>query len=148
MLVLLIGDSYIPFNASDLPLKFRKLLTPGKISKILCTGNLNLTTTVEYLKTICSDISFVGGEFDDVPVTTQIVQLNNLKFGLVSGYSMLPWNNDKIWEMKARETDADVLISGFGNGFWAKEIDGRFYVNPGSCTGSYFHVISYHSLIN
>jgi vacuolar protein sorting-associated protein 29 len=142
MLVLLIGDSYIPFNASDLPLKFRKLLTPGKISKILCTGNLNLSLTIDYLKTICADITFVGGEFDDVAVTTQIIQLNKLNFGLVSGYSMVPWNDSKIWEMKARETNADVLIAGFGSGFWAKEIDGRFYVNPGSCTGTYFHVIN------
>lgn len=100
-----------------------------------------MTLTVEYLKTICNDISFVGGEFDDFSLTTQIISLNQLRFGLVSGYSMVPWNNDKIWEMKAREINADVLISGFGNGFWAKEIDGRFYVNPGSCTGSYFHVL-------
>ena len=140
MLVLLIGDSYIPFNSPDLPLKFKKLLTPGKISKILCTGNLNLNLTVDYLKTICNDITFVGGEFDDNSVTVQTIEFGQLRFGLISGYSMIPWNNDRIWEIKAREYNLDVLISGFGNGFWAKESDGRFYVNPGSCTGSYFHV--------
>ena len=140
MLILVIGDSYIPFNASDLPLKFKKLLTPGKISKIFCTGNLNLTLTADYLKTICNDITFVGGEFDSIPTSTKVMQINQLKFALVSGYTLIPWNNSKICEIKARECNIDVLLFGFGHEFYAKEIQERFYLNPGSCTGSYFQV--------
>ena len=40
MLVLVLGDLHIPHRASALPAKFRKLLVPGRIQHILCTGNL------------------------------------------------------------------------------------------------------------
>ncbi len=40
MLVLVLGDLHIPHRASALPSKFRKLLVPGRIQHILCTGNL------------------------------------------------------------------------------------------------------------
>ena len=40
MLVLVLGDLHIPHRASALPAKFKKLLVPGRIQHILCTGNL------------------------------------------------------------------------------------------------------------
>jgi hypothetical protein len=40
VLVLCIGDLHLPHRAADLPPKFRQLLVPGKISHILCPGNL------------------------------------------------------------------------------------------------------------
>ncbi len=40
VLVLCISDLHIPHRATDLPPKFKALLVPGKISHILCPGNL------------------------------------------------------------------------------------------------------------
>lgn len=40
VLVLCIGDLHIPHRCTDLPPKFKALLIPGKISRILCPGNL------------------------------------------------------------------------------------------------------------
>lgn len=50
MLVLVLGDLHIPHRASTLPSKFKKLLVPGRIQHILCTGNLCTKETVDYLK--------------------------------------------------------------------------------------------------
>lgn len=40
VLVLCIGDLHLPHRAADLPPKFKSLLVPGKVSHILCPGNL------------------------------------------------------------------------------------------------------------
>ena len=39
---------------------------PGKIQHILCTGNLCLRETHDYLKNIASDVHIVRGDFDTV----------------------------------------------------------------------------------
>lgn len=68
-LVLVVGDLHIPHRASSVPAKFRKLLVPGKIQHILCTGNLCTKESVDYLKTLASDVHVVRGDFDEVIVT-------------------------------------------------------------------------------
>lgn len=40
MLVLVLGDLHIPYRSAALPSKFKKLLIPGRIQHILCTGKL------------------------------------------------------------------------------------------------------------
>jgi vacuolar protein sorting-associated protein 29 len=64
--VLVIGDLHIPHRNSGLPAKFKKLLVPGKIQHILCTGNLCSKDTFDYLKTIAVDVHVVKGDFDEV----------------------------------------------------------------------------------
>ena len=66
VLVLIIGDLHIPHRAHDLPAKFRKLLVPGKIQQILCTGNVCDRETYEYLRTVASDVCVVRGDYDEV----------------------------------------------------------------------------------
>ena len=65
-LVLVVGDVHIPYRAAGLSPKFKKLLVPGKIQHILCTGNLCTRETYDYLKTLASDVHVVRGDFDDV----------------------------------------------------------------------------------
>jgi len=65
-LVLVVGDLHIPHRATAVPAKFRKLLVPGKIQHILCTGNLCTKESVDYLKTLASDVHIVRGDFDEV----------------------------------------------------------------------------------
>ena len=69
-LVLLIGDLHIPHRAADLPAKFKKLLVPGKIQHILCTGNITCKETYEYLKSLAHDLHIVNGDFDEVSLHT------------------------------------------------------------------------------
>ena len=41
MLVLVLGDLHIPHRCASLPSKFKKLLVPGRIQHILCTGSVS-----------------------------------------------------------------------------------------------------------
>ena len=66
---MVVGDLHIPHRASAVPAKFRKLLVPGKIQHILCTGNLCTKESVDYLKTLASDVHVVRGDFDEVSLT-------------------------------------------------------------------------------
>lgn len=49
VLVLALGDLYIPHRAADLPAKFKSMLVPGKMQHIICTGNLCITVRL-YLR--------------------------------------------------------------------------------------------------
>jgi len=66
VLVLIIGDLHIPHRTHDLPSKFKKLLVPGKIQQILCTGNVCDKETFEYLRSVASDVVVVRGDYDEV----------------------------------------------------------------------------------
>jgi hypothetical protein len=68
VLVLIIGDLHIPHRTHDLPSKFKKLLVPGKIQQILCTGNVCDKETFEYLRSVASDVVVVRGDYDEVRV--------------------------------------------------------------------------------
>ena len=72
VLVLVIGDLHIPHRIHDLPLKFKKLLVPGKIQQILCTGNVCDRETYEYLRTVSPDVHVVRGDYDEVSVLASI----------------------------------------------------------------------------
>ncbi|XP_019354684.2 uncharacterized protein LOC106738019 isoform X2 [Alligator mississippiensis] len=65
MLVLVLGDLHIPHRCSSLPAKFKKLLVPGRIQHILCTGNLCTKESYDYLKTLTADVHVVRGDFDE-----------------------------------------------------------------------------------
>ncbi len=92
VLVLCIGDLHIPHRATDVPVKFKTLLVPGKIHHILCPGNLctrvssfnkptdsrklsylvgrdltilSMQEVYDYLKTICTDMHITRGNFDE-----------------------------------------------------------------------------------
>lgn len=71
VLVLVIGDLHIPHRTHDLPSKFKKLLVPGKIQQILCTGNVCDRETYDYLRTVAADVHVVRGDYDEVRVRPQ-----------------------------------------------------------------------------
>jgi vacuolar protein sorting-associated protein 29 len=71
VLVLVIGDLHIPHRAHDLPAKFKKLLLPGKIQQILCTGNVCDRETYEWLRTVSTDVQVVKGDYDEVRVVSE-----------------------------------------------------------------------------
>jgi vacuolar protein sorting-associated protein 29 len=59
-----------------LPKVFKDMLIPGKISLVLCAGNLCNRETYEWLRTISSDLHVVMGDLDetaDYPTSKTVV---------------------------------------------------------------------------
>ncbi len=98
VLALIIGDFHIPHRIGDLHPKIKKLLAPGKIQHILCTGNLCSKETLEFLRGVCpspSDVHVVKGDFDEVASfpDTKVVTIGSYKFGLAHGHQVVPWGD-------------------------------------------------------
>ncbi|KAJ7714171.1 Metallo-dependent phosphatase [Mycena maculata] len=139
VLVLIIGDLHIPHRTHDLPSKFKKLLVPGKIQQILCTGNVCDKETYEYLRTISPDVNVVKGDYDEsstFPSSITVVH-SPIKIGVIHGHQSVPVGDLDSLSAIARQMDVDVLISGHTHIFQAREHDNKFFVNPGSATGAW-----------
>ncbi|OBZ89967.1 Vacuolar protein sorting-associated protein 29 [Choanephora cucurbitarum] len=141
VLVLAIGDLHIPHRSHALPNKFKKLLVPGKIQKIISTGNMVDKETFDYLKTIAGDIVAVKGDFDEAYSASlpqaKVITEGNLRIGIVHGHQVIPWGDAEALDITARQMEVDVLVSGHTHKFEAYEYNGRFFINPGSATGAY-----------
>lgn len=99
-LVLVLGDLHIPHRCNSLPAKFKKLLVPGKIQHILCTGNLCTKDTYDYLKTLAGDVHVVRGDFDEVVASLGIWFISYIKamfvlFVLVGKLSLCSIRSEK-----------------------------------------------------
>lgn len=135
-----------------MPLKFKKLLgIPNKISQVVLLGNC--TKSYEFLKfvnEISSNVTFVRGEFDNeqlpttrkninkqgIPMDTVIKQ-GDFKIGCCSGYTVVPKNDPLSLLALARQLDVDILLWGGTHNVEAYTLEGKFFVNPGSCTGAF-----------
>jgi len=139
MLVLVLGDLHIPHRCSSLPAKFQKLLVPGRIQHILCTGNLCTKESYDYLKTLASDVHVVRGDFDENMSYPEqkVVAVGQFRIGLTHGHQIVPWGCREGVAMLQRQLDVDILISGHTHKFDAYEHQNKFYINPGSATGAY-----------
>lgn len=141
MLILALGDLYVPERAADIPSKFKKLLQPrGKIDKVLCLGNITSSqSTIDFLKSISNDFQMVRGEFDDDLSLSQslVFTIDNLKIGILNGFQIIPKNDPLSLLTHARMMDVDVLIYGSTHKVEAYTLDGKFFINPGTATGAY-----------
>ncbi|KAI9295243.1 Metallo-dependent phosphatase [Neoconidiobolus thromboides FSU 785] len=139
VLVLAIGDLHIPDRSSDLPKAFKKLMIPGRIQQILCTGNLNSSETYQYLKSVCNEVHVVQGEYDTVGAwpTSKIITHGNYKIGLIHGHQFTPWAHPDTLESKAQQMDVDILIFGHTHQLQVYDKNNRFFINPGTGTGAF-----------
>ena len=140
MLVLIIGDLHIPYKSHEICKLFREHLQPGKIHKILCTGNVCIKSELDFLRTICNEIEIVRGEYDDdsIPCTEQVViPICGFKVGLVSSYKLFPISDQTRLALKQRELNVDILIHGGTHQASTYVYDDCFYLDPGSATGAY-----------
>jgi len=139
-LVLVIGDLFIPDRAADIPAKFKKLLTPGKIGQILCLGNLTDKETYDFLRQIAPDLQMVKGDFDlETPnlALSKVVSHGSLRIGFTHGHTIIPQGDADSLLIAARQMDVDVLLWGGTHKFEAYELEGKFFINPGSATGAF-----------
>lgn len=159
MLVLAIGDFFIPTRANSLPAKFKKLLSPSqtsaKISEVVCLGNLTASPeTLKFLHELSPKLHLVKGESDLIELLTQelnqitgvkdqsiplynVITVGGLKIGFTLGSQVVPKNDPLVLLAMARDMDADVLIWGGTHKVEAYTLDGKFFVNPGSATGAF-----------
>jgi len=138
MLVLVLGDLHIPHREGSLPAKFKKLLVPGRIQHILCTGNLCTRDAYDYLKTLAADVHVVRGDYDEAVYPEQaVVRVGQYRIGLCHGHTLVPAGAPQALALLARQMDADILITGHTHGFEAFEAEGKFFINPGSITGAF-----------
>ncbi|KAH9844829.1 Vacuolar protein sorting-associated protein 29 [Teratosphaeria destructans] len=155
-LVLVLGDLFIPDRAIDIPAKFKKLLTPGKIAQILCLGNLTSPSVYQFLRALAPDLQLVKGDFDIPLISTapnpnapasepafpiptalsKVVTHGGLRIGFTHGDSIVPPGDPDALLIAARQMDVDVLCWGGTCKFEAYEMEGKFFVNPGSATGA------------
>ena len=93
MLVLAIGDLFIPYRQIDLPQKFKTLLVPGKIHQILCTGNLCSQDVLDSLRGLCPQLVTLTGAFDSHSQSQQALDASTGS-GSKSGSVRLAWRGD------------------------------------------------------
>ncbi|KAG5437951.1 hypothetical protein PCANB_000297 [Pneumocystis canis] len=139
MFILLIGDLHIPSRSPDIPQRLKKLLVPGRITQILCTGNLVDHTTINFLQTVAPDVYFVRGDFDDPSHTwpvSRVIATENVRVGLIHGHSIVPRQDSDALHMVARQLNVDILVWGGTHRFEAYEWDNILFINPGSATGA------------
>ncbi|KAH8918781.1 Metallo-dependent phosphatase [Atractiella rhizophila] len=139
VLVLVLGDLHIPFRSPSIPALFRRLLTPGKISEVLSTGNICDRETMEWLAGIVGGmgaVKVVRGGWDESPnlPPSLTVSYGPIRIGVIQGHQAVPLGDTDMLSAIARKMDVDVLISGGTHRFEAFEHEGRFFLNPGSAT--------------
>lgn len=142
-----------PLQYQDIPDKFKKLLSvPNKISKVVLLGNCTKSySLINFVDKISQDSTYVRGEFDstklpsikntnekndDITLST-VIKFGNFKIGCCSGYTIVPKNDPLSLLALARQLDVDIMLWGGTHNVEAYTLEGKFFVNPGSCTGAF-----------
>ena len=71
-LVLVIGDHHIPNRANYIPEKFRRMLVPGKMQHIICTGNVGSKDQYNELRNLAPNLHVVAGDSECVDDSSQM----------------------------------------------------------------------------
>ncbi|KAH0785258.1 Vacuolar protein sorting-associated protein 29 [Histomonas meleagridis] len=145
MIILVIGDLHIPERKLVIPDEFRKLLKPGKVHRILCTGNLTSKDELNWLKSICKDVIYVTGDYDkQLPDAKEsvTVKLGSFTIGMIHGHQITPWGDPERLGEYARNMGVDIFISGQTHIPSISTYEGRLFLNPGSVTGAYSNTAS------
>lgn len=81
----------------------------------------------------------VKGDYDvdspNLPLS-KIVNHGSLRIGFTHGHTIVPPADADALLIAARQMDVDVLLWGGTHRFEAFEMEGRFFINPGSATGA------------
>jgi len=128
-LVLLLGDHHIPSRALTIPEQFQRMLVPGKMQHIICTGNIGAPEEYERLRELVggssANVHCVAGEYDfatsssavggDNNMTfpeTKVIQLGQFRVGIIGGHQVVPYGDLSALAMVRRKLNVDVLVCG------------------------------------
>jgi vacuolar protein sorting-associated protein 29 len=138
-LALVVGDFHIPHRAVKIPEKFQRMLVPNKMQHVLCTGNLVTKEQHDELKSLAPNVHIVRGDFDEDQSfpESKVIQIGQFKIGLIHGHQIVPWGDAHSLAMIQRQMDVDILITGHTHKNEVNEYEGKWFINPGSITGSY-----------
>jgi vacuolar protein sorting-associated protein 29 len=67
---------------------------------------------------------------------SKVVTHGSLRIGFTHGHTIAPPGDADALLIAARQMDVDVLLWGGTHRFEAYEMEGKFFVNPGSATGA------------
>lgn len=126
-----------------------------------CTKSYDL---LKFVNEVSSNVAIVRGEFDNaqlpttkrnrvkesIPLNTVIKQ-GNFKIGCCSGYTVVPKSDPLSLLALARQLDVDIMLWGGTHNVEAYTLEGKFFVNPGSCTGAFnsdWPIVSEEETIN
>jgi vacuolar protein sorting-associated protein 29 len=86
-----------------------------------------------------SNCHFSRGDFDEAPSLPEkkVISIGNFKIGIIHGHQVVPWGDLEALSAVQRELDCDILVSGHTHKNQIVTYDGKYFVNPGSGTGSY-----------
>jgi len=153
-LVLLLGDHHIPTRSLSIPEPFQRMLIPGKMQRILCTGNIGSAEEYERLRELvggnASSVHCVAGEYDLLSAggggegaamptfpETKVLQMGQIRVGIIGGHQVVPWGDMSALSMVRRRLNVDVLVCGWKRKEGVVEHEGGYYIFPGSITGAY-----------
>ena len=142
-LVLVVGDMFVPQRCPDINEQFKSILIPNKLQHVLSLGNIGSRESYDWLKSLSNDFHTVKGDFDegDIP-EKKVVQIGEFKIGMIHGHQVLPWGDLDALTNIQRELGCDILLSGHTHQIDIKVKDKKFYINPGSISGAFSHVMA------
>ena len=129
-LVLLLGDHHIPSRAVTIPEQFQRMLVPGKMQHIICTGNIGAPEEYERLRELVggssANVHCVAGEYDFATSSsvgggdssnmtfpeTKVIQLGQFRVGIIGGHQVVPYGDLNALAMVRRKLNVDVLVCG------------------------------------
>ena len=142
-LVLVVGDMFVPQRSPDISEKFKSILIPNKIQHVLSLGNIGSRESYDWLKSLSNDFHAVKGDYDDGELPEKkVVQIGEFKIGMIHGHQVLPWGDIDALTNVQRELGCDILLSGHTHQISIQAKDKKFYINPGSISGSFSHLIA------
>ncbi|SCU94248.1 LADA_0G07448g1_1 [Lachancea dasiensis] len=150
MLLLALSDAHIPERAIDLPHKFKKLIgVPNKIQQVVLLGNCTKSHSfLQFVNQISPNVVSVRGEFDnktlassktsreEIPLNT-ILKQGDFTIGCCNGYTIVPKSDPLSLLTFARQLNVDIVLWGGTHNVEAYTLEGKFFINPGTCTGAF-----------
>jgi vacuolar protein sorting-associated protein 29 len=142
-LVLVVGDMFVPQRSPDINEQFKSILIPNKLQHVLSLGNIGSRESYDWLKSLSNDFHTVKGDFDEGEIPEKkVVQIGEFKIGMIHGHQVLPWGDLEALTNIQRELGCDILLSGHTHQIDIKVKDKKFYINPGSISGAFSHLIA------
>lgn len=112
-LILVLGDFHIPHRSENIPDAFKSLLQQ-KVSQVLCTGNLCMKSTEDFVRSLGYNAHIVKGDLDaglELP-ESKVIKVGELVIGLIHGHQIVPWGDSAMLANHARSMGVDILVHG------------------------------------
>lgn len=139
-LILIVGDMHIPSRAANIPAKFKQMLVPDKMQKVVGVGNYCGADQIDFLRKIAPSVYCVKGEAEDYELASTlpeelVFQAGDFKIGVCHGHQIVPSGDLEALHILARRLDVDILITGSTHVHETVDYEGKIFINPGSITG-------------